>query len=243
MQKKGLVVFLTVVVILALIGGFYYLSTLGIDYSKLKAAFSSQQALQEFIKSFGVWAPVLFLAIQVIQVVVSPIPGNVTGLVGGALFGWIKGFILNATGVIAGSILAFYLARFLGKSFIIPLIGKEVYARYNKVFNGKFLVGLLLIFLFPFFPDDALCFLAGLSSLPLSIFLLMVVIGRLPGMLVASLVGSGVFAFSIAEWIIIGVVSLSIFYVLFRYRQPLEEWVHSKTGLAWQEGKEAKDEE
>lgn len=243
MQKRGLVVVVTAVIVLALIGGIYYFTTHGIDYVKLKQIFSSQDSLQAFIKSFGVWAPVLFLALQVVQVVVSPIPGNVTGLVGGALFGWAEGFLLNALGIIAGSFLAFYLARFLGKSIIIPLIGKDVYAKYNKVFNGKFLVGLLLIFLFPFFPDDALCFLAGLSSLPVSIFFILILAGRLPGVLLTTLVGSGVFVFSPWEWVFIVAFLLVLFLVLFRYRQVIEDWVQRKTGLGWQEGKNVSDEE
>lgn len=228
-------------VLVLLIGGAYVLTNLDLDWGRMKSIFGSSEAFREFILSFGIWAPLAFFIAQVVQVIVSPIPGNITGLMGGALFGWVNGFLLNGFGVLVGSTIAFFIARVFGQAIVIRLVGQEVYRKYGNFFTGKFFFGLFLIFLFPFFPDDALCFLAGLSTLSFPLFVLLVVFGRMPGMLVAALAGAGVVVFSALEWAIIGVISVIAIYLVFKYRKQVEIWMHRKLGLEV-EAEEAMDE-
>lgn len=237
MKKKHSVMIASIVLVLLVLVGAYILSQLSWDFTRMKEIFSSQERFREFVMGFGVWAPLVFFLSQVLQVIISPIPGNITGLVGGAAFGWLTGFLLNGSGILLGSIIAFYLARALGQTIVVRLIGQEVFNKYNNIFQGKFLFGLFLLFLFPFFPDDALCFLAGLSSLPFPIFLILILIGRLPGMLVAALAGAGVFVFSLYQWVIVGVISLTALYFIMKHRERLEGWVHRKLGMEVERGK------
>lgn len=84
------------------------------EYRKLAIFYSSKRALREYLKSFGADAPLAFVAIQALQVVVSPIPGELTGVLGGYLFGTWLGFAYSTVGLTVGSIMAFLLARWLG---------------------------------------------------------------------------------------------------------------------------------
>src|SRR5204863_274253 len=83
----------------------------------------------------------------------------------------------------------FALARLLGRRFVIRMVGEQRYSRYSSRFTGRFSLGLFLLFLLPFSPGDALCFLAGLSPLPLRIYLALLLLGRLPGTIVGALMG------------------------------------------------------
>ncbi len=197
-------------------------------YHEVAQLFSSREALQQFVQGFGLWAPLVFFLLQAIQVIVSPIPGSVVTLAGGALFGLVPGFLLSSAGVIAGSLVAFYLARLLGQRFVIKLVGRNQFDKYNGIFSGKITLGLLVMFLVPFFPDDVLCLLAGLSAMRGRVFLLLLLVGRLPGTALATLIGGGTLSFSWWQWLIIGVVSLALIGFFFKYGDALGDWLRQK---------------
>src|SRR5581483_3790506 len=151
-----------------------------------------------------------------------PIPGNVTTLAGGAIFGLVEGFLLSGAGIVVGSLLAFFLARLFGQRAVIRLVGERHFARYNRLVTGRGGVGLALLFLLPFFPDDLLCLLAGLSALPAWLFLLFLLIGRLPMTFLTTLLGAGLLSFSFWQWIVIGVLVLIIVGIFFKYGDRIE---------------------
>ncbi|MDD3840164.1 MAG: TVP38/TMEM64 family protein [Clostridia bacterium] len=194
-------------------------------YRQFKYIFSSAERLQDFVKGFGLWAPLIFFMVQFLQVIIAPIPGNLTGIVGGALFGIINGFLLNGAGIFLGSIVAFFIARVFGQPLVLKLIGKDIFYKYNKVFVGKSFIVLFCIFLFPFFPDDALCFMAGLSNMRVLNFIILILLGRMPGVFVSTLAGAGIISFTLIEWCIIGVLSLVLIWLGIKYSKKIEELI------------------
>ncbi len=200
-------------------------------YSYFKDIFSSPENFKNFVINQGALAPVIFFLIQIGQVIISPIPGNLTALAGGALFGGLYASLLSGSGIIIGSMIAFYLARIFGKPLVKKFVGESIFNKYNNVFARKSTLSLFILFLLPFFPDDALCFLAGISNINFKLFLLLTVIGRLPSIVFASLVGSGMFSFSLITWIIIGVLSGVLFLLLFRYKSEIEGWLYARLRL------------
>lgn len=193
--------------------------------AEIRQIFASRESLQVFLNAFGWWAPVIFFLLQVVQVIFSPIPGNVTTLAGGAIFGVIEGFLLSGAGIIVGSLLAFFLARLFGQRAVILLVGEKHFTRYNRLVTGRGGVGLALLFLLPFFPDDLLCLLAGLSALPAWLFLLFLVIGRLPMTFLATLIGAGLLSFSLWQWVVIGMLALIVLVIFFKYGERIERWI------------------
>jgi len=71
---------------------------------------SDPDAIRAWVRGFGVLAPAAFVALQVVQVLVAPIPGHVMALVSGYLFGTWEGFLYSMVGVVVGSTAAFLLA-------------------------------------------------------------------------------------------------------------------------------------
>ncbi len=184
--------------------------------------FSSRESLRAFVEQFDPYVPLAFFVVQVVQVVVAPIPGNVTALAGGALLGLWGGFLISTAGLLVGSLIAFGLARFFGRPVVEALVEPRIVNKYIDTMANRHFVVLLAIFLVPFFPDDALCFVAGLSALPVPAFLLLVVLSRPPGMFVASLVGSGVAVIPWWGWGIIIVGSGALLLVVYRFKETLE---------------------
>ena len=140
---------------------------------------TSVKELREYIKGFGASALLATLVLQILQVVILPIPGVITIGVSVALFGALKGAIISFIGIFIGSVIAFLIGRKLGKRTVCWLVGEDNLNRVQKKVNGKDKIVLSFMFLFPFFPDDLLCFVAGLSTMPIKYFLIMITITRL----------------------------------------------------------------
>jgi len=193
--------------------------------------FSSRESIALYVERWGLWAPFIFVLIQAAQVILAPIPGNITALAGGALFGWGVGFLLSSLGLVIGSVIAFALGRYFGKPLVIRMVGEKTYERYEGVIARKGIWVLFLIFLIPFFPDDALCLLAGMTAIPFPLFLLLVVLGRLPGMLVANLAGSGLISLTIWQWAIVALICIGLAVLLFRHRDRVEDFLYTRFKL------------
>jgi uncharacterized membrane protein YdjX (TVP38/TMEM64 family) len=185
--------------------------------------FSSRENLQAFVEQFHPYGALVFLLVQTLQVIVAPIPGNVTALAGGALFGLWPGFLMSTTGLVLGSLAAFGLGRFYGRPIVEKLVKPAVVDKYIDSLANRHFVLLFLLFLFPFFPDDALCLIAGLSALPLRVFLLLVILGRPPGMFFSSLVGAGIAVVPWWGWLIIAAISGGVLFLAYRYKHVLDE--------------------
>ena len=138
----------------------------------------SVEDLRGFIASYGGLSVVLFLAIQILQVVALPIPGVVAIGAGVLLFGPFRGALLSLAGIMMGSFIAFFIGRKLGYRVVCWLVGKENLDKAVELARGKDKVILTFMFLFPFFPDDILCFVSGLSSMSFGFFAVMITVAR-----------------------------------------------------------------
>jgi uncharacterized membrane protein YdjX (TVP38/TMEM64 family) len=166
--------------------------------------------------------------LQFAQVIVSPIPGNVTTLAGGALFGFWKSFLISSAAVIAGSAAAFGLARVFGRPLVVRLAGGETVARYVDALADRQRALLILFFLLPFFPDDALCFIAGLTDIRWRFFIPVMALTRPWGLLASALVGSGAISLPPWGWIAAGAASLALMIASIRWGRRWEERLLSR---------------
>lgn len=166
------------------------------------------------------WA---FMGFQVLQVVVAPIPGQLAGLVGGWLFGFWKGLFLTMIGLAVGSFLAIGLGRLLGKHVIRKFVPERLIAQFDSLVGDDGLWAFFLIFLLPVFPDDAACFLAGLTSLRLWKLWLVCLAGRLPGMAVLAYVGSSAGEGQAAATVVF-IIAMCLSVALWLFSEELEAW-------------------
>ena len=186
------------------------------------ALFADPVALQALIKKAGPLGSGLFFLLQVAQVIFAPIPGNVTTLVGGVLFGFWKSFFISTLAIITGSTLAFWLARRFGMALIRRFVDEETIEKYVNLLKGRSGLLLGIVFLFPFFPDDLLCFLAGMTPIRLPCFVLLVTLTRPWGLLVSSLIGSGALVMPWWGWAVIALVMAAALWGSIKYGPALE---------------------
>ena len=137
-------------------------------------------ALRLWIAQFGLFAPLVFVLIQATQVVVAPIPGQVVALVAGYLFGPLWGTVYSLAGVLIGSAVAFSLSKRYGRSFVEDILHEDVVARFDDFVDTVGVPGLFAFVIIPGLPDDAICFLSGLTKWRLRTFIAVISVGRLP---------------------------------------------------------------
>ncbi len=150
--------------------------------------FLDNEILLTKIKSFGLLAPLYFILIQMVQVVLPVIPGGASCLVGVMAFGAVGGFIYNYVGLVLGSICSFLLSRKFGMSIINKLFKeKDIKKALDKINNSKYDLIFFLIILLPGLPDDLFCYISGITKMSLKKFTLIILIGKPLTLLVYSI--------------------------------------------------------
>lgn len=156
---------------------------------------SSRQVIEQNLEKFGIFAPLAFIALQVIQVIIPVMPGGISCLVGVLMFGAWKGFLYNYIGSCIGSEIAFLLSRKFGMPLIRQLFSEKLLERYlkwtdeNHRFNRLFAIAIFL----PVAPDDFLCFMAGTTTMSLKEFTWIILLGKPAAIALYSLGLTGIF--------------------------------------------------
>jgi uncharacterized membrane protein YdjX (TVP38/TMEM64 family) len=180
--------------------------------------FFDPKRLRLFIESFGPYAAFVFILTQILQVLVAPIPGEITGFVGGYLFGIVNGTLLSTVGLMAGSLIAFGITRRYGLKYVEKVVKKHYIDKFNHFITHKGLYLTFVFFLIPGFPKDSLCYLLGLTHIGFLDFLFMNLFGRLPGTLLLTLQGAAVKNHRYKEFLILVILSIAVTFVLYLLR-------------------------
>lgn len=142
---------------------------------------SVPENLQQYLEKTGAWMPIAYTLLQFLQVVLLPIPSVASTLVGVALFGAFWAMIYSLIGILLGSVAAFFVGRKFGYKTVDWMVGRETLIKWQKKLKGKDSLFLTFAFLLPLFPDDILCFVAGLSSMSTRYFLVVILLSRAVG--------------------------------------------------------------
>ena len=158
----------------------------------LMSLLSNQENLVKSVQSFGPFAPLLYIIFQIVQTVVAPIPGQITGSVGGFLFG-VWGILWTIIGSLIGCWIVFILSRKFGRPLLEKIFKKSVISKFDFILEaeGASLI-LFAIFLLPGFPDDVVCYMAGLTKVPIPKLMVIVFLGRLPTIIINNFLGAGI---------------------------------------------------
>lgn len=191
-------------------------------YSGFFQAAASPEGVRDYIAASAPFSHLLYFLVQFLAVVFAPIPSNLVAAAGGVLFGTWTAFALTFTAVTVGSLLTFQLARVLGRDFVDRLVSRQVSQRYQELLRAKAPVFLVLAFLFPFFPDDMLCILAGLTGLSLRQFALIVLLARPWGLLFACALGGASLELPLWTLLPLGLIGLTLFVLGLRYGDKIE---------------------
>ena len=180
--------------------------------------------VKALILQYKAKAGFVYVASQVLQILISVIPGQALQIAAGFAFGIPLGLLLSIIGALIGSVLTYYLGRVLGRDMMHLLFGEDKINEYVDHLNSKRGMGILfLLYLVPGLPKDVINYVAGISEIKLRAFLVMSMLGRTPGMLGSLIIGRQVFHGGYTSAIVIGIIAAAIFLLGVIFRKQLLE--------------------
>ena len=217
-KRRALRIALVALVVLALAAGAAVLYKNG-WFERI----GSVEELRELIDEAGAFAGIVFFLLQMLTVIVAPIPSNVTMMAGALALGFWPAMLLGIAAIWLGSLIMFMLARRLGQRAVQGFIDRSVMEKYLPLIEEKQDMFLFLTLLFPFFPDDMLCILAGLTSMPTGRFAVIMLLARPWGLIFAALLGSGAFSLPPWGWAVLTLVMGAVFVLAMKYSRQIED--------------------
>lgn len=187
---------------------------------------NSVEKIRNIVESGGVFSFLIFMLLQILQTTILQIPSILVTLAGLLIFGKWKAFILSFVSIIIGSIIMFWIGRKGGRKFVNFLVGEENANKWvQNLSNGKYLFFLMMIF--PLFPDDILCAVAGVTDMNFKFFFWTNVIARAIGVACVVFFGSGAIipfrGCGLLAWGLIAILMVSLFYISIKYKDKIDE--------------------
>lgn len=140
---------------------------------------NDSNVLKATLHRYTILGPLIFIAVQIIQVVFPVIPGGVTTVVGFIVFGWWEGFLYNYIGIIIGSIILFALVKRFGRKFILLFIKEETFFKYERKLESKHFENLFILSMIsPISPADVMVMVTALTSMSLRRFIVIILITK-----------------------------------------------------------------
>jgi len=186
---------------------------------------SDQDRFKAWIRSYGVYAAPVFMAAQFVQVVLFFIPGEVTQIAGGYIFGPWLGLVLSYVGITLGSLTAFAIARMFEHAALDFLVDRQTVHRFDRIVYGR--AGywpLFVLFLLPGIPKDLLCYIAGLTPMHPVTFLAISTVARFPGVLLSTLFGGGLADRNWEMTVISAAVTVALLVLAYAFRKPIDRF-------------------
>jgi len=209
---------------------YHYNSQIWTKIIKLYTVLHDRNELKSIIRSYGAYSPIAYMVVQMVQVVVAPIPGGAIEFIGGYLFGVKAGFLYSMIGLLVGSLVAFALARIFEKLAVEKFVPPETRKKFDYLIGHEGVILSFLLFLIPGFPKDALCYILGLTPMHLGIFLFISTIGRIPGTLMACLQGGKAFDYQYKTLLVLLGISTLVILIFYIYHEEIHRGIKKLRG-------------
>jgi len=200
--------------------------------------FHDNQYMKEKLVEWGPAAPLIFILIQALQVVLAPIPGEVTGVLGGFVFGQWMGLIYSTMGLTAGSLLAFALGRWLGGAYVRHLVSEETWTKLGFIVEAEGTILCFIIYLIPGLPKDIVSYLFGLSPMPFWVFAVVSTLGRIPGTWVLSAQGAKTATGQYIEVALLTAAVAALAVPAYYYRHRIMAWFEGRSQNGEERGRD-----
>jgi len=188
--------------------------------------FTTMEGVNQFLDEYQAASMLVYLGLQVLQIVVSVIPGQFIQFAGGYAFGFWLGYLLSLVGIALGSSVAFGLARVLGRDGIHLLFGKERISRFVRQLNSKRAFAILFVlFAVPGLPKDLVTYAAGVSHFGFKPFIILSLVARSPALMGTLIMGKMLNSESYIELIILIVFTAILCIFLYIKRHNLTSYV------------------
>jgi uncharacterized membrane protein YdjX (TVP38/TMEM64 family) len=223
----------TIFSLLAILLIFAALSFAMLPLIRLLSNENGQAILAEKMQSFGIFAPLLFVLLQVIQVVIAIIPGGPIPIIGGILFGKWGALFLSLTGFFLGTVLVYYLVQWIGRPLVDRFVSEKHFKKFEFLHNSKHLEWLILvIFLLPGLPKDVLTYLVSFDTKikPMHLFLL-TTIGRTPATILTVFLGDSLLEGNYTLTVILTGILILLAVIGYAIKKKLDHRQHRRKNI------------
>ncbi|MBX3036597.1 MAG: TVP38/TMEM64 family protein [Anaerolineales bacterium] len=155
------------------------------DYMKI---ITDQEAVSAYLQSFGILGPVVLFGLLIAQVFIAIIPGHALMVTAGYVYGTL-GLVVVITSTILGSEIAFFIARRYGRELIYKLASQQTIDKWDKAAHNQGILFYFFSFLLPIFPNDLMCYVAGLATISPKRFFVANVLGRTCTAVIVTMIG------------------------------------------------------
>ena len=197
-------------------------------YQLLVRLSTDEAFLKQTVEDLGILAPLIFISFQALQVIISPIPGEPVGILGGYLFGPWGGFFYSMIGLALGSLACFAIGRWLGVHFVRKLVNARAWQRIGFIVESEGAIICAVIFAIPGLPKDITCYLFGVSTIPFWVFAVVSTIARAPHTWVLSKQGAQAASGDYLELVLLTAAVLLVVLPAYYYRSRLMDWLRSR---------------
>lgn len=174
--------------------------------------FRNLDTINAFLDQYAGIGGLVFIGLQILQIIVSVIPGQMIQLATGYAYVFWLAYLISIIGIGLGTVLTFYLARFLGTDAMHVIFGEERITYFvNHLNSKKAYITLFLLFLIPGFPKDLITYAAGVSEIRIVPFLILNLLGRTPALSLTILMGGMLRTGSYAGMIILTICVCAVF--------------------------------
>jgi len=198
-------------------------STIGVSFwafsQQLVYLLQQGDLARDWILHFGYWAPLAYIGLFAMQILVAPMPGQFLGVMSGYVFGIVLGSIYSIVALSIGAGLAMYIARRFGRPLLERFVEPDQLHEWERKLYMRSPVNWALLFVFPV--PDFVFYLAGLSSIPLIRLVPAIIVGRGIGLILAGIAG-GLTAQLPPEWVLVKWTFLLVLgLILYRHERRL----------------------
>ena len=213
------VLFLLILTVICVLGYFI------LKWTGLWEKVNSIDKIRDIVARGGAFSFIIFIIFQILQTTVLQIPAMFVTIAGAVIFGRWQAFIMSYVAVMIGSVIMFWIGRKAGRPFLYWLVGKDTGEIWiERMSNGKYLFFLMM--LFPMFPDDILCVVAGLTNMSFPFFFWTNMLARGVGILCTVYFGSGAIipyhGWGLVVWAILIVLMIVLFYLSVKYKSKID---------------------
>lgn len=160
-------------------------------YAVMLCSEEGRAVIDEKVRSFGVFAPLAFIGVEILQIILAVIPGAPVEVMSGVLFGPLWGVVWCFAGIFIGTAIVFTLVRKLGRPFVLKMFPKEKLQRFSLLNNEKKLaLTVFILFAIPGTPKDFLTYIAGLTKISPLKFFIIASVARTPSMACSVFMGA-----------------------------------------------------
>ena len=175
-----------------------------------------------FLEKYETQSIFVYIGLQIVQIVISIIPGQVFQMAAGYIYGFWPALLFAMTGALLGTTLSFMLAKVLGRDFLHIFFGEEKMSYYIERLNSKKMYAIVFfLYLIPGIPKDMVSYAAGVSEIKFKPFIIISALGRLPGMIGCLLMGDMMMEENYTGAVIIGVFAVIAFALCIIFRKKI----------------------